>query len=1014
MTYLKTITVPWIKKYCSYFPPGNFYLIFLLLTTLFFTLSSFDFHKNNNKGAPPKKSNSTNKKSIDLNHKTPFVGGDFKLNFTAAAPLTYDHSTGGGAYDDGTIGRDKDIVKSLEGGDFSCSDIVTFLTQVVVDDAAVGTQTIDVHYQFTTNSTGQPGVGLCDIIDNNVKINYGPVSGGDGPGGTDAGMGDNGNSTATLISESGTCFDDGDPLKGTVRITGLEGGDTVIVRVDVRISCDPNNPNPTGNLQAAITSAETVGPDADAINVGNQTIPFKNVNKIVCKFEVSCPTNTYLGTFDCTNLDSIPPTPGSIQDLKDLGFTIGEPCDTAIFRVSDSGNPNICSKSDQTITRTIIIWDDLNDNNTFDPDTETGDTCYLTFKVKADTIAPAIQCPDSIKVECYKDIPAPDTSKVTAYDNCSSKVLKNWVKDSSTYGSCPRYIYRIYSASDSCGNTTYCKQVIRVWDKTAPTIHCPDTLKLQCYKDIPYPDTSKVQAWDNCGKVWKSWVKDSSSYGSCPRYIYRTYKVKDSCGNTAYCKQVIRIWDKTAPTIQCPDTLKLQCYKDIPAPDTSKVKAWDNCGGKVWKSWVKDSSSYGSCPRYIYRTYKAKDSCGNTAYCKQVIRIWDKTPPTIQYCAKDTTISCWATIPPVDIYKVKASDNCGGKVWISHVKDSSTYNVCPRIIYRTYQAKDSCGNKSYCKQKIYIECCVYCTYTQGYWGNRNGLAKLPSLLTTPLTIGRNNYSIVIPANTSSVQSAAKLNSMMPGGGSPAVLNYNSGGPCSIMNTNCINQYLTSQKRFNNVLLAQTITLSLNVRLTGNGNLSTFPIKSTYITTANGGCVKLNSNVVNYLTANGTKNATISDLLNLANDVLGRVKPAGSGGVPSLSDINSAIDAINNIFDECKKFTGYQSYCPTATLTVSATEDVKGVQQGADLKVDAYPNPFNDRVQFVIHSSVSGKARLEVFSLLGQKLQTVYDGNVSAGKGQTVEYKVPAGYRTNLIYRVTLGDRVVTGKLLNIK
>ena len=47
-------------------------------------------------------------------------GGDFSLDFTAAAPLTYDHTTGGGAYNERDVGRDKDIVESLEGGDFAC------------------------------------------------------------------------------------------------------------------------------------------------------------------------------------------------------------------------------------------------------------------------------------------------------------------------------------------------------------------------------------------------------------------------------------------------------------------------------------------------------------------------------------------------------------------------------------------------------------------------------------------------------------------------------------------------------------------------------------------------------------------------------------------------------------------------------------------------------------------------------------------------------------------------------
>ncbi len=52
--------------------------------------------------------------------------GDFTIEFVAAAPESYNHLIGGGAYDDRTIGVSDDVVKSLEGADFSCGDIVTY------------------------------------------------------------------------------------------------------------------------------------------------------------------------------------------------------------------------------------------------------------------------------------------------------------------------------------------------------------------------------------------------------------------------------------------------------------------------------------------------------------------------------------------------------------------------------------------------------------------------------------------------------------------------------------------------------------------------------------------------------------------------------------------------------------------------------------------------------------------------------------------------------------------------
>ena len=220
-------------------------------------------------------------------------GGDFSLDFTAAAPYTYDHSSGGGAFDDRTIGVSNDVVESLEGGDFACEDIVTFLTKITVHPDAEDDQSIDISYTFSADATGQSGVAFgefSNIVD--AKINYGPISGldsngnpvliGDNPDGSDSGINDDGNSTATLhsvsITGNGNLFE-GNDLLGTVTVTDLDHGETVVLRVDVRIKCQEDS-RPTGNLQGDLSAAIVIDPE-DAINVGNQTINLKNVNRIL-------------------------------------------------------------------------------------------------------------------------------------------------------------------------------------------------------------------------------------------------------------------------------------------------------------------------------------------------------------------------------------------------------------------------------------------------------------------------------------------------------------------------------------------------------------------------------------------------------------------------------------------------------------------------------------------------------------------------------------------------------------
>ena len=85
---------------------------------------------------------------------------------------------------------------------------------------------------------------------------------------------------------------------------------------------------------------------------------------------------------------------------------------------------------------------------------------------------------------------------------------------------------------------------------------------------------------------------------------------------------------------------------------------------------------------------------------------------------------------------------------------------------------------------------------------------------------------------------------------------------------------------------------------------------------------------------------------------------------------------------------------------------------APTKVTAYPNPFSDRVKFVVTSAVSGKGSLEVYNMLGQKVKSVYQGNIIAGN-QTFELNLPSSARSNLIYVLTIGDKRVTGKLLHL-
>ena len=175
-------------------------------------------------------------------------------NLVAAYPASYNHATGGGAFNDGT--SNEDIVESLQGGDFACSDIVTYLLRV---EAGSGVdQVIEVDMSFSAKTTGQSGGAHGDVTF--VGMNRGPVQNGAGAGGKDSGFLDDGGSDVThyevaLDPLGSTLFAGATELLLTMTIDDLDGGEEVIVRIDTRLSCDPGS-SPTGNLQATLDQVD--------------------------------------------------------------------------------------------------------------------------------------------------------------------------------------------------------------------------------------------------------------------------------------------------------------------------------------------------------------------------------------------------------------------------------------------------------------------------------------------------------------------------------------------------------------------------------------------------------------------------------------------------------------------------------------------------------------------------------------------------------------------------------------
>jgi hypothetical protein len=501
-------------------------------------------------------------------------------------------------------------------------------------------------------------------------------------------------------------------------------------------------------------------------------------------------------------------------------------------------------------------------------------------------------------------------------------------------------------------------------------------------------------------------LTNTTTGNSCVRVFTRTWDATDACGNhSATRTQVITAVDTHAPTIgNAGANATINCTA---TPNFTVPTAADDCSGAT-VNLLSNTTTGNSCLRVFTRTWDATDACGNhSATRTQVITAVDNVPPTIGNPGANATINCPATpsfTPPT------AADACSA-VTVNQVSDVTVAGAGTGFTEtRSWEAVDACGNHSATvSQTITVICnpTVFCGFTQGFWGNKNGLRVMQDsgLLITPIIIGSTlpgKMSVLIPAG-----SWATVNQIMPGNGTPGPLTV--AGQCSILNP-CFDAYLTEQGRINNVLLGQTISLSLNVRLK-NTLLNLPPIPAGQCFIIEGDTLEINQNVVNYLICT-SGSATVAKVLQLANDLLGGVLVPGQlvngCAVPSYSDVNEAVDFFNTSFDECKAFDGFGSCVPLAVAARAVTTE------NADLKVTSYPNPYNDQIRFVIQSQITGDGVLEVYNLLGQKLQTVYHGYVFKGKSQTVEYNVPSLNRTHLIYVLRVGNHRVTGKVFNVR
>jgi len=356
------------------------------------------------------------------------------------------------------------------------------------------------------------------------------------------------------------------------------------------------------------TATDTCGYSSSCV----QTITVQDTTKPV----ITCPTDK---VFDCV--------------LGNAGTaTATDNCDPA--PVITSKDSTVSARCPIIIKRTYTATDTCGNKN----------SCVQTITIQ-DTTKPVFTfCPPNKMFDCVKG----DTGVATATDNCGSVTISRI--DSTISARCPQIIKRTWTATDTCGNKSFCVQNITVQDTTKPTISGPADGNVFICKP---GDLAKapICASDNCSRVKLEKTSGGGSIcnitGDSPvcctltfladttgKYVF-IFKATDTCGNMAFDTVACNVKLNRPPVASCPPDREIVqtppcrvCVGPFTCTDpdnnlaSSIVTGGTLSGGQVCFDAEAGKKTYTI-------TLICTDSCGLADTCSTSVTVDCKQVPTL-------------------------------------------------------------------------------------------------------------------------------------------------------------------------------------------------------------------------------------------------------------------------------------------------------------------------------------------------------------------------------------------------
>jgi hypothetical protein len=528
-----------------------------------------------------------------------------------------------------------------------------------------------------------------------------------------------------------------------------------------------------------------------------------------------------------------------------------------------------------------------------------------------------------------------------------------------------------------------CPDAPVVWDymaeQTLPT--CADALEM-------------ITVTDNCGgTLTPDCQAGTVEFDGIIYSLTFTLSAEDNCDNTAFCYFTF-IWTYDEVDIICPDeSISLGCN---PVPPTCEdVFDLLFASNEGYTDILSPTCTPGeiieeNCQRTQTFTVSYMDAAGNPATC-DVTYIWtvDLTPPVVNDPASVVAFAC---DEEVILPEVAFTDNCSEVTIFNYIPgfegtfDEYTFmqgsetTVC-------YYALDECGNRSqdFCLT-IRVDC-DNCTMTQGFYGNINGLycdgsstlGLLNTLLETPLVLGLGNRTYTIPTGAGQC-----VIDILPGSGPSK--------PLPVGAHTC-GDLVNKQGTLMNSLLAQTLTLGLNLRL--DNVLGDLVIQSaSFFTRASTNCNSSDAEPILGTEEYYTMPSCIMDLnggqpsvqyiYDMANTAL-----SGTHVDCSLGKITEALGIINDALDECRFIYFYNGNPVAGSGKTNDGYEEEIITAIEKIQLSIIPNPFVETTEITFTIYDDTRVTAEIYDMQGRRVAILFEGDVVSGKTHTLVYKVPA-------------------------